>query len=109
MIHAQNCIIVSLPVKIPLRLAPGIGPMHNERREPTTKRPVAGSAHNDYRRVVMQSTEYKPWAELVTCLAQFRTQFWPLPQTTHHCTRWGPHSQHKCPCGITWPADQDRC
>jgi len=55
----------------------------------------------------MHATEYKqPWAELLTCLEQYKTRAWPLPQTTHHCIRWGPHDEHHCPCGIRWRGER---
>jgi len=53
----------------------------------------------------MQTQEYRPWATLVTCLAQYRTKFWPLPETTHHCSLPLPHAEHRCPCGTRWKGE----
>lgn len=42
--------------------------------------------------------EPQPGAELLTCLAQYRTS----TQMTHHCALELPHDEHRCPCGIRW-------
>jgi len=44
----------------------------------------------------------EPWATLITCLAQYRTRMWPLPETVHHCRLELPHDEHCCACGIKW-------